>query len=118
MKINKGDYKKSPGGVMKNHNKDNNILDNNNYNNIVIKKYSSLEDIKEEDLIEIAEKYHVSLGFVKLKLETLINYCGAKGRKYKNYKLALRNFVLSDMQKQIERKQDDKYKPIDARNIK
>ena len=81
------------------------------------KKYSSLKDISEEDLVEISIKYQVSLGFVKLKLETLANYCEAKGRKYKNYKSALRNFVLGDMQKQIERKQNDKYAPIDARNI-
>ena len=80
-------------------------------------KYSSLKDIQESDLIEISQKYKVSLGFVKLKLETLKNYCEAKGRRYKNYKSALRNFVLGDMQKQVERRQDDTKRGIDARNI-
>ncbi len=82
-------------------------------------KYSSINEITEKDLVEIAEKYHVSLGFVKLKLETLKNYCEAKGRRYKNYKSALRNFVLTDMQRQVERRQGDPTKRgIDARHIK
>ena len=81
-------------------------------------KYSSINEITEEDLVEIAEKYHVPLGFVKLKLETLKNYCEAKGRRYKNYKSALRNFVLTDMQRQVERRQGDPTKRgIDARHI-
>jgi len=82
------------------------------------KKYSSLKDITELDLQEISEKYKVSLGFVKLQLEKLTNYCEAKGRVYKNYKSALRNFVLGDMQKQVERSANDKYRPVDARNVK
>lgn len=94
---------------------------NNNIYNIYIrrkqKKYSSLKDIKEEDLIEIAEKYKVGLGFVKLQFEKLKNYCEAKGRKYKNYKSALRNFVLGDIQRNIEKRQNSKYRPVDARDI-
>lgn len=82
------------------------------------KKFSSVDKIQESDLIEISEKYKVSLGFVKLKLEVLRNYCESKGRRYKNYKSALRNFVLGDIQKNIERRSNDKYRAIDARNIK
>lgn len=88
-----------------------NIYNNNQYNNIdrVVKgKYSSLKSIEEKDLLEISEKYKVSLGFVKLKFETLKNYCESKGRRYKNYKSALRNFVLGDIQKAIENKQQRK----------
>lgn len=88
-----------------------NIYNNNQYsiNNRVVKgKYSSLKDITEKDLLEISEKYKVSLGFVKLKLETLKNYCESKGRRYKNYKSALRNFVLGDIQKSIVDKQQRK----------
>ena len=81
------------------------------------KKYNSVKNITEQDIIEIANKYNTSVGFVKLQLEKLKNYCEAKGRIYKNYKSALRNFVLGDMQRQIERKQNDKYRPVDARNI-
>ena len=82
------------------------------------KPYSNLKDILEEDLVEISNKYKVSLGFVKLQLEKLTNYCESKGKTYKNYKSALRNFVLGDMQKQIERSANDKYRPVDARNVR
>jgi hypothetical protein len=83
-----------------------------------LKKFSSLKDITEEDLIEISQRYKVGLGFVKLQLEKLKNYCESKGRRYKNYKSALRNFILGDIQRHIERRQDDKYRGVDARNIK
>lgn len=82
-------------------------------NNIIV--YTSLKDIKDSDLEEIAMKYQVSLGFVKLQYEKLANYCESKGRKYKNYKAALRNFVLGDMQRNIER--PHKGGVIDATNI-
>ena len=89
-------------------------------NNTVMKhkKYSSLKDITEQDTTEIAEKYRVPLVFVKLQLEALRNYCEAKGRRYKNYKAALRNFVINEGKRQIERSQNDKYRPVDARHIK
>jgi len=88
-------------------------LINNKYN-----KYNSLDKVLEEDLIDISNKYKVNLGFVKLQFEKLKNYCEAKGRVYKNYKSALRNFVLGDMQRQIERRQGDPTKrAVDARNI-
>lgn len=81
-------------------------------------KYSSLKDISELDLVEISEKYKVSLGFVKLQFEKLQNYCEARGRVYKNYKSALRNFVLGDMQKQVERRQDDTKRGVDLSHLK
>lgn len=67
------------------------------------KKYTSLLKIQESDLIDLSERYKVSLGFVKLKYETLKNYCSSKGRTYKNYKSALANFILGDMQREIQR---------------
>jgi len=81
------------------------------------KKYSSIKDIQKADLIEIAEKYKVNLGFVELQLEKLRNYCESYNKRYKNYKSALRNFVLGDMQRQVERRQDDSKRGIDARNF-
>jgi len=82
------------------------------------KKFSSIKDIQEFDIIEISEKYHVSLGFVRMQLETLKNYCESKGRIYKNYKAALRNFVLGDMKRMAERSSKDGNKrAVDARNI-
>lgn len=99
--------------------KDNNIKDNNIKEIVVhpVKKYSSLKDIEKVDLTEIAEKYKVSLGFVELQLEKLKNYCESKGRRYKNYKSALRNFVLGDMQRHIERTNDPTKRAVDARNL-
>ena len=68
-----------------------------------LKKENKISDITPEILQEISDKYKVPLGFVQLELEKLINYCEATGRVYTNYTAALRNFVLKDMQRQIER---------------
>lgn len=134
MKKDKGDYEKTCEGVMKKHNKDNNILDNNNYNNnkeklisvvseknavITGKEKYPLSAITEEDISQIATQYHTSIGYVKLQLEKLRNYApNKKGKPYSDYKAALRNFVLLSMERAIEKKQEDKYAPIDARHIK
>lgn len=82
------------------------------------KPYSNLKDILEEDLVDISNKYKVSLGYVKLEFEKLQNYCEAKGKVYKNYKSALRNFVLGDMQRQVERRQDDTKRGVDLSHLK
>jgi len=71
------------------------------------KKYSSLKDIKEKDLVEIARKYRTPLSFVKLQLEKMTNWLGAKNKRYKNYKRALMNWVLKSAEEQIERRQGD-----------
>ena len=81
------------------------------------KKYSSIKDIQNSDLLEISEKYKVNLSFVNFQFEKLKNYCEAQGRVYKNYKSALRNFILGDMQRSIERRQNDTKSGIDARNF-
>jgi DNA-binding MarR family transcriptional regulator len=75
--------------------------------NHVKKKYSSLDDLTEDALVEISNKYKVPLSFVRLQLEKMTNWLEAKGKRYKNYKRALMNWVLSDAQKQIERRQGD-----------
>ncbi|MEO0289595.1 MAG: helix-turn-helix domain-containing protein [candidate division WOR-3 bacterium] len=82
------------------------------------KLYSSLKDIKDQDLEEIAHKYRVSVAFVKLALEKMTNWLEAKGKRYKNYKRALMNWVLSEAQKFAERRyQDDRKRGIDASNL-
>jgi phage replication O-like protein O len=70
-----------------------------------LKKFSSLKDIQDEDIKEIAENYCVPTDFVRLSFEKLQNYCESKGKVYKNYKSALRNFVLGDKQKSVESRQ-------------
>ena len=82
------------------------------------KKYSSIKDILEEDLVEISQRYKVSLGFVKLQFEKMKNWLESSGKTKRNYKATLRNFVLGDMQKQIEGRQSEKYRAVDARHIK
>lgn len=103
-------------GLKSSYNKTNSYKTNSLQKNIIKRgKYSSLKNILEEDLVEIAAKYGVPLAFVKLQLEALINYCEAHGRRYKNYKAALRNFVISAAQKMVERRgQDDSKRGIDA----
>ncbi len=80
-------------------------------------KYSSLKDITEQDIREIAEKYHVPVGFVQLRLEEMTNWLAAKGRRYKDYRRALMNWVLRAAEEKIERRQNDRYRAVDARGI-
>jgi len=60
------------------------------------RKYSSIKSLKEKDFKDIAKKYGVNERFVIDKYDDLVNYCKAKGRRYKNYKRALMNFVKKD----------------------
>lgn len=76
-------------------------------------KFSALEAITTEDMQHIAEDYKVSLGKVQFSYEQLKNYCGAHGKTYKDYKRALRNFVLGDIKTLITTKS----KVYDATNI-
>ena len=71
------------------------VLITNNQQSI-INKYNNIEDIKEEDLENIAEKYQVPVSFVKSKLDDMTNWLGANGKKYKDYYLALCNWVKKD----------------------
>lgn len=67
-----------------------------NEKNIYIpKKYLSPQDIKDEDIIEIAEKLGISIKDVRKKHDELIDAVEANPRKYKydNYKAALRNWT-------------------------
>lgn len=116
---------KTKQGSFRKLNVDNSIiLDNSNIDNISKKKnsFSNIKDVTTDDVQEIAEKYKVSVGFVTLQLEKMENWCKAKGKRYKDYKHALRNWVLMDMQRHVERtterSKDDKYRPVDGRNVK
>jgi len=64
-------------------------------------RFSTIESIDENAISEISEKYHVSTDFVRDCLDNLVNYCGAHGKKYKDYRLALINFVKSDSRKSL-----------------
>lgn len=90
----------------------------NNVKNVRIytKKYSSIEDIKPSDLVEISNRYKIPLSLVQISLEEMKNWLEAKGRKYKNYKRGLMNWVLSKAQKAIERRQGEK-RGIDLQHL-
>lgn len=66
-----------------------------------LQKFGSLESIDETAISEISQKYRVSIDFVKDRLDDLATYCGAHGKKYKDYRLALINFVKSDARKSL-----------------
>ena len=59
-------------------------------------KYTSLKDLDNAVINEIANKYKVPTSFVKSKLDDMTNWLGAKGKKYKDYRLALMNWVKTD----------------------
>lgn len=56
-----------------------------------------VEGITTEQAQEIATKYDTSEAQVRKSADDLVNYCKAKGKRYKNYKAALINFVKSDI---------------------
>jgi len=83
------------------------------------KKYSSLKDIGEVEFQQVADFYKVPLAFVRSCYDDLVNYCGAHGKVYKNYYLALRNFAKKDaikIRKEVSERVSKR--GIDARGIK
>lgn len=60
--------------------------------------FSSIKDITPEVLQDLAAYCHTSTNMVTVQFEKLKNYCEAHGKRYKNYKAALRNFVISEIQ--------------------
>lgn len=80
--------------------------------------YSSIKDLKEIDLLEIASDYKVPVSFVYSELDSMKNWLGAKGKKYKNYKLALRNWVKKGAIQRIDyAKQANSKRGIDLSNL-
>jgi len=73
----------------------------NHKSEIINNKYNNIEDLKEEDFQNIAEKYQVPISFVMSKLDDLINWHEKNPQKnhYKNYLSALRDWVKRDMLK-------------------
>ncbi len=60
---------------------------------------SYLKDIPTKDLEELSEKYEVGQKFILATAEDVIDYCEAKGKSYKDYKAALRNFIKSSIKR-------------------
>ena len=74
-----------------------------------------LKNIPETDLKELADKYSVSFSFIRSRAEDVIDYCAAKGKVYRDYKAALRNFIKSHIEKHpscvITKKAEEKKEP-------
>lgn len=72
-----------------------------------------------EEIEEIAKQYGVTIAFVNFQMETLKNYIASSGKIYKDPKAALRNFVLRDMKKTLERsKPNERYGYTDLSQLK
>ena len=63
------------------------------------KKFSSIKDITPEVIKEIADYYHTSVQFVNVQFEKMKNWLESSGKVKKNYKATLRNFVISEVEK-------------------
>lgn len=61
-------------------------------------KYNNINNILEEDIEKIAEKYQVPISFVKSKIDDMVNWHEKNPQKnyYKNYLSALRDWVKRD----------------------
>lgn len=57
------------------------------------KKFSTVAEITEDVVADIAETYEVRVQSVRSELESLKLYCESTGKKYANYKAALMNWV-------------------------
>lgn len=64
----------------------------NNKQEIINKK----EELTQKDFEEIAERYNVPTAFVMSKWDDILNYCASTGKKYRDYKATLRNWVKKD----------------------
>lgn len=76
--------------------KENNIEKNKEGEGTSIRDIKYLLEIPEKDLMEMRTTYKATISEIKTKGETLYNWCGANGRKYKNYRLFLYNALLRD----------------------
>lgn len=69
-----------------------------------ISAISYLREIPAEDIKELSNKYRVGEKFIKARAEDVIDYCEAKGKTYRDYKAALRNFIKTHLERHPEAK--------------
>lgn len=63
---------------------------------------SYLKGIPKEDVSELVSIYDISESQIKLLADKILVYCESKGRTYKNYKAALRSWVMKDFKKRSD----------------
>ena len=71
-----------------------------------VSKYPSLNSLTVDDFNEIAKQYHVPVPFVLSRADDIRNWTEAKGKRYRNYKAALRDWVKRDALKIINKQND------------
>jgi len=94
-------------------NTNNKVKKVNKVNNI----YNSIKNLGENEFEEIAMSYKVPVSLVRSSYDDLVNYCQSKGKSYKNYMAALRNFVKGNAMKTIKEATNDKFRPVNATNL-
>lgn len=60
------------------------------------KKYSSIHDLDESDVLEISQRYSVPVAFVESKVDDMLNWHESTGKVRKNWKATLANWVKRD----------------------
>jgi hypothetical protein len=85
---------------------------------IVLGVVKGIEQITDEDIGKICQDYHVPESFVRSKMDDMNNWMKAKGKSYKDYNAALRNWVKKDalsLRKEVSTHESKR--GIDARNV-
>lgn len=84
---------------------------------VIRKKYSSLKDIDEDVLLDIAKKYNVPIGLVELNFEKMKAWLESNGKVKKDYRATLRGFVLRDVSQVGLRRLENKKEVVDATSV-
>src|SRR5690606_18674525 len=63
-----------------------------------VKRYSSLQDLTDQVVKDLADQLRVSEPAAKRKKQDLVDYCESRGKKYKNYLATLRNWIRKDIE--------------------
>jgi len=81
------------------------------------KKFSSLKDINQEVLLDIAKKYNVPIGLVELNFEKMKAWLESNGKVKKDYRATLRGFVLRDISQVGIKRLENRKEVVDATGI-
>lgn len=68
-------------------------------NKRIDKKYSTLLEIGQPEIQQLAQENRISVTTVAKKYQDLVDYCQSKGKTYKNYLAALRSWIRKDIEK-------------------
>lgn len=74
-----------------------------------------LKNMSEQDVQEMMAKFRVSSKCVRDRAQDVIDYCEAKGKRYSDYKAALRNFLKSHIERHpdVVQRESTAYKPVE-----